>query len=810
MEQMINDIIAELSLEEKTALISGEDFWHLAAIERLGIPSLTVADGPHGVRKNEGAKNQAALTGSLPATCFPTASATASSWDRSLLREIGNALGEECLEEGVDILLGPGVNIKRSPLCGRNFEYFSEDPLLSGELAAAWIRGVQEKGVGTSLKHFACNNQESHRMTIEAIVDERSLREIYLPAFEIAVKKAKPWTVMCAYNKVNGYFCSEHAPLLLERLKEDWEFDGCVLTDWGACDDRLWGLQVGQDIEMPSSGGQNDKNVLYSVLANPSRIAILDNAVARILRLVLRAMAGRKPGFRYDRDAHHALARRAATESMVLLKNEGGILPLTEGTKLALIGEFAEKPRYQGSGSSHVEPTRLDTVRSLIADYSPDIEYARGYDQAKADVDEALISEAVALARRSPVALVYVGLTPDYETEGLDRVHLSLPPSHERLIEAVAAANANTIVVLSNGSAVEMPWLGKVRAVLEGFLAGQAGAGASLDLIFGRACPSAKLAETFAASLKDIASTAWFPEGPLTVEYREGLYVGYRWFDTAGKEPLFPFGYGLSYTIFAYSDLRLSSPVFVGDPIMASVTVTNTGGMKGAEIVQLYVHDAESTVFRPQKELKGFARVELEPGASASLRFSLDRRCFAYWEARLEDWYVEAGDFDILVGASSADIRQSVRLHAESSHPDYRPVDRRTRLPRYYDPAKGFSVSDAEFRTLYARELPAKAEAPRLAFTLNTPLGELCQTFLGRLLYRAVRMGTVAATDGGEAGIRMAEATAAEMPLRALVSYSEGKLGFSFLRFALGLMNIGRAKRPRHLLSLDPRMRVHS
>jgi beta-glucosidase len=552
MGKSVTEILASMSLEDKVALLSGADFWHLKSKPRLGIPQVMVSDGPHGLRKQAGASDHLGMGASIPATCFPTASALASSWNRNLLRVMGEALGEECLQEEVAVLLGPGVNIKRSPLCGRNFEYFSEDPCLAGELAAAWIQGVQAMGVGASLKHFACNNQEELRMTIEAVVDQRSLRELYLPAFETAIKKASPWTVMAAYNRLNGAFCAEQPWLLGDLLRNDWGFEGVVVTDWGACNDRFQGLVAGLDLEMPYPGPHNDRETWRELLRDPRRIEILDRTVARLLSLILKADANRRPGFRYDAEAHHALARRTAAESMVLLKNQGGLLPLAEGTKLAVIGDFAQKPRYQGAGSSLINPTRLDTVLSLIAGYTGEVSFSRGYDQATDRVDEALVAEAALAAREADVALVFVGLTAAYEMEGADRRHLRLPESHDRLVEAVAAANPKTIVVLSNGSAVELPWLEKVAAVLEAFLAGQAGAGAALDILFGRVCPSGKLAETWPLDLGDLASSSYFPEGPLTVEYREGPYVGYRFFDASGKEPLFPFGFGLSYTSFAY------------------------------------------------------------------------------------------------------------------------------------------------------------------------------------------------------------------------------------------------------------------
>ncbi len=796
MEKAVPDLLRELTMEEKTSLLSGADFWHLKGIDRLGIPSIMLADGPHGLRKQAGESDHAGILASLPATCFPTASATASSWNRALLRSMGEALGEECLQEGVSVILGPGVNMKRSPLCGRNFEYFSEDPFLAGEMAVAWIDGVQGKGIGTSLKHFAANNQEGRRMTIDVIVDARSLRELYLPAFEAAVKRAKPWTVMCAYNRLSGHYCSENGWLLTEVLREEWGFEGVLVTDWGACNDRFLGLVCGQDLEMPYPGPRNDRECLLELARSPGRRECLDRAASRLLALIARSEAAKKKGFTYDAAAHHALARQIASESMVLLKNEDGILPLAKESRIALIGDFADHPRYQGAGSSLINPTRLDTTRGEIAAWSSSVVYAQGYVQSTDLPDEALLEEAVKAARGAEVALVYVGLTASYETEGADRSHLRLPASHDRLVEAVAAANPNTVVVLQNGSAVAMPWLGKVKAVLEGFLAGQAAAGAALDILFGKACPSGKLAESYPVALEDLAASACFPEGPLTVEYREGLFIGYRWFDASGRKPLFPFGFGLSYTSFEYSDLALSSDRFrQGESLRARVTVRNSGKVAGAEVVQLYVRDVESTVFRPAKELKGFEKVALGPGEKATVEFALDARSFAYWDAELGDWYVESGDFELLVASSSADIRLRALVKAEASDTAHRPVDRRGDLHSYYELSPAFRPTDAEFAALLGRALPAKEADPRLRWSLNSTLGDVSGNWLGRRLRKVVLGVASQGLGGDDAGlVRMAEAMVGDLPLRDLCALSGGKLGYGMVKFLLAAMNIGRKK----------------
>ena len=800
MNEKIKELLAAMTLEEKASLCSGADFWHLKSVERLGIPQIMVSDGPHGLRKQDGASDHVGVADSVPATCFPTSSATASSWDAALMGEIGKALAEECLQEEVSVILGPGVNLKRSPLCGRNFEYISEDPFLAGEMAAALIQGVQGLGVGTSLKHFAANSQEHRRMSIDSVIDERTLRELYLPAFETAVKKGRPWTVMCAYNRLNGSYCSQNEWLLSELLREEWGFEGIVVTDWGACDDRVLGLKAGQDLEMPSPGGHNDKSIVRAVKRGDLPLAVLDRTVARILELILKAQASRRPGFRYDAAAHHALARRAARESMVLLRNEGSFLPLKAGTRLALIGDFAERPRFQGAGSSLINPSRLDTLKAELGAYSPDFVYAKGYSQDSDLPDEALIAEAVAAARAAEAVILCVGLTAAYEMEGCDRSHLRLPASHERLIEAVCAANPRSLVLLSNGAAVEMPWIQGPAAVLEGFLAGQAGAGAALDLIFGAASPSGKLAESYPLALADLPSSAHYREGPLTVEYREGLYVGYRYFDSAGKKPLFPFGFGLSYTSFEYSDLRLSAPsVAEGETLTVSFTVANTGKVAGAEIAQLYVHDREASVYRPYKELKGFAKVFLEAGERKSLSLSLDSRAFSFWDSGLGDWRAEPGDFDILVGPSSAELAlsASLRLSPASTGAEGRAPLGPEDLPSYFKPAaEGLSVGDEEFCRLYGRALPPRAKAARAAFDLSTPLGDTRSSFVGRLLFNFV-LRTACETmidKNDKATLSMMEEMVSDMPVRNIVSLSGGHPGYGVALLLLFLMNLGRSR----------------
>ncbi|HOP92810.1 MAG TPA: glycoside hydrolase family 3 C-terminal domain-containing protein [Acetivibrio thermocellus] len=666
----IKKIIKQMTLEEKAGLCSGLDFWHTKPVERLGIPSIMMTDGPHGLRKQREDAEIADINNSVPATCFPSAAGLACSWDRELVERVGAALGEECQAENVSILLGPGANIKRSPLCGRNFEYFSEDPYLSSELAASHIKGVQSQGVGACLKHFAANNQEHRRMTVDTIVDERTLREIYFASFENAVKKARPWVVMCAYNKLNGEYCSENRYLLTEVLKNEWMHDGFVVSDWGAVNDRVSGLDADLDLEMPTSHGITDKKIVEAVKSGKLSENILNRAVERILKVIFMALENKKENAQYDKDAHHRLARQAAAESMVLLKNEDDVLPLKKSGTIALIGAFVKKPRYQGSGSSHITPTRLDDIYEEIKKAGGDkvnLVYSEGYRLENDGIDEELINEAKKAASSSDVAVVFAGLPDEYESEGFDRTHMSIPENQNRLIEAVAEVQSNIVVVLLNGSPVEMPWIDKVKSVLEAYLGGQALGGALADVLFGEVNPSGKLAETFPVKLSHNPSYLNFPGEDDRVEYKEGLFVGYRYYDTKGIEPLFPFGHGLSYTKFEYSDISVDKKDVSDNSIInVSVKVKNVGKMAGKEIVQLYVKDVKSSVRRPEKELKGFEKVFLNPGEEKTVTFTLDKRAFAYYNTQIKDWHVESGEFLILIGRSSRDIvlKESVRVNS--------------------------------------------------------------------------------------------------------------------------------------------------
>lgn len=654
-----------MTLEEKASLCSGLDNWHTKPIERLGIPSIRMSDGPHGLRKE--VPNQQT---SVPSTCFPTAVTTASSWDRELIKQMGQAIAQECQAEEVDIILGPAINIKRSPLCGRNFEYFSEDPYLSSQLATAYIQAVQSMGVGTSLKHYAANNQEYRRFTIDETIDERTLREIYLSNFEGAVKEGKPWTVMCSYNRVNGILASENKYLLTDILKEEWGFEGFVVSDWGAVDERVEGIKAGLDLEMPSSYGIGDQKIIEAVKIGKLDEKELDQTVERLLKIIFKAVDNRKRGTTYDKQAHHKLARKIAGESMVLLKNQDNILPLKKEGTIAIIGAFAKKPRYQGGGSSHVNPTKLDNaleeIEKLVQGKAKII-YEEGYNLDNDEMNQELIDKAKETAKKSNVAIIFAGLPDRYESEGYDRTHMKMPENHNKLIEEVSKVQPNTIVVLSNGAPVEIPWIDKVKGLLESYLGGQAGGGAVADILFGEVNPSGKLAETFPKKLSHNPSYLNFPGEGNKVEYREGVFVGYRYYDKKEIEPLFPFGYGLSYTTFEYTDIIVDKKEITDkETIEVKVKVKNTGKVKGKEIVQLYIRDVESKVNRPEKELKGFEKIELAPGEEKTVTFKLDKRSFAYYNTEIRDWYVESGEFEILVGKSSKEIelKETVKVNS--------------------------------------------------------------------------------------------------------------------------------------------------
>ena len=762
------EILSKMTLEEKASLCSGKDYWHTESVNHVGIPSIMLTDGPHGIRKRveEKSKDEKMSLKGVPAICYPTASATACSWDTDLIYKMGEALGDECLKEQVSVLLGPGTNIKRSPLCGRNFEYFSEDPLLAGEMAASFINGVQSKGVGTSLKHYAVNNQETRRMTVNAVVDERTLREIYLAPFETAVKKAQPWTIMAAYNRLNGTYCAENKWLLTDVLRNEWGYQGIVVTDWGAENDRVQGLLAGQELEMPSSNGEGNKQIVAAVKQGLVEESYLDELVDRLIDMALKGEKVRGT-YTYDAEAHHKLAREIAGQCMVLMKNDGDILPLSKKAKLTVIGEMAKKPRYQGAGSSLINPIQLDSAFEALVKMGVEFQYAPGYSTAKKNrtSDDTFVSEAVSKAKNAEAVLLFVGLTDDFETEGNDRKHMGLPPLHNRLVNEVLKVNKNVVVVLSGGSAVEMPWADEVPAILNEFLTGQASGSAVCDVLFGDVNPSGKLAETYPYALTDNSSANYFPGTLVSVEYRESVYVGYRYYDKAQKAVRFPFGHGLSYTTFEYSDLKVSADKLKDtDTVTVSFTVKNTGKADGAEAAQVYVSDTESTIFRPEKELKGFKKVFLKAGEAKTVEITLDKRAFAYYNVNIHDWHVESGEFKILVGASSRDIRLETAVQVESTVdavvPDYRES-----APDYYT-GEIMHIDDAAFTAVLGHELPPSQRDKSLPLTYGNTIEDAIDGKWGGRLHRMLVKMLGADT--------MAGAVAVQTPVKNFISMSFG------------------------------------
>ncbi len=765
------DLISQMTLKEKASLCSGKDFWHLKSIERLGLPEIMVCDGPHGLRKQNAENKKVGIGNSYPATCFPTAVTTACSWDRDLIYKMGQALAEECLQHGVSVLLGPGVNMKRSPLCGRNFEYFSEDPELAGEMGAAFIAGVQSKGIGTSLKHFAGNSQEMKRMTSNSIIDERALREIYLRAFEKAVKKSQPWTVMNAYNLLNGTYCSENDWLQNKVLRDEWGFKGAVVSDWGAVNDRVAGLNAGNDLEMPSSGGVNDAKIVEAVKCGVIDETTLDERVDKLIDIILKGAANKKPGYKFDVKAHNLLSRQIAEQSMVLLKNDGNILPLkrVEGEYVAVIGAFAENPRYQGAGSSIINPTMIDSGRRAFNNSPISVKFADGYDRSgKRKNEDAYITEACNLAKNASKAVVFIGLTDDYESEGFDRSTMKLPDGHNRLVEAVSRVNDNVIVVLEGGSPVEMPWADDVKAILNAYLGGQSVAPAIVDVLTGKANPCGKLAETYPVCLKDTPTSFRYPDSKEDVQYRESIFIGYRYYDKVERNVRFPFGFGLSYTSFEYSDIKLKKKNLTkGEGAKVTFTIKNTGDVAGSEIAQVYVAKPESKIFRAPKELKGFVKIHLEPGEEKKVSVELDDRAFAFWNTATEDWCVESGEYKILVGASSRDIRLEAAAKMKSED-DETIVDLRESAGVYFDgdPAR---AREDDFKVIYGGEFKLAPEIT--SDSLNNSIERSKDKGLAKFIYNTVDL---AMKPKGGVGSSMITNTIMQTPIRNYVSMSNG------------------------------------
>ena len=758
------DIIAKLSLEQKCALLSGKNTWQTQEYPKQGVPAIWLSDGPNGLRKQAGAADHLGLNPSVPATCFPTAATMANSWDPALGEEVGRALGEETAANRVNVLLGPGLNVKRSPLCGRSFEYFSEDPYLSGKMAAAYVRGIQENGVAACPKHFAVNSQELRRMASNSVLDERTLRELYLTAFEIVVKEAHPKSIMSAYNKVNDTYANENHHLLVDILRKEWGFDGAVVTDWGGSNDHVEGVKNGSTLEMPSPGLGGARKLLKAVAEGSLTEQEIDLRVDELLELVLSTTAAmEKAPRKFDEKAHHELARRAAAESIVLLKNEGGILPLKHGKKVALIGDFALTPRYQGAGSSMVNPTRVDSLKDAMEAAELEmIGYCAGYERS-GKPNKAYLDEAVSQAKMADVVILCIGLDESSESEGLDRTHICIPAVQKEVLNAVTAVNPNVVAVVSAGSVIETDWAAKCKAVVHGYLGGQAGAGAMVDVLTGWQNPCGKLAETIPLRYEDTPAARYFPGKKQNAEYREGLYVGYRYYETANKAVRYPFGYGLSYTTFAYSDLKVNAEKI-------TFTLTNTGSVAGAEIAQLYVAKPDAAVFRPAKELKGFAKVFLKAGESKTVTIPLDDKTFRYWNVATDRWEVEGGSYQLLVGANVQDIR----LTAEIALPG-------TGAP---DPYAGKALSDyrtgniqnipdTEFEALLGRPLPEEKTAIDRTMTLGElhhSHSPLCWLIAG-VLTLLVRSGE----KNGKPNLNILFQY--NMPLRGLAQMTGGIIG---------------------------------
>ena len=762
------EIIAKLNLEQKCALLSGAGTFTTRGCPKAGVPSITLSDGPNGVRKQAGAADHLGLNPSVPATCFPTAATVACSWDPALGEEIGRAMGEEAAAQEVAVLLGPGLNTKRSPLCGRNFEYFSEDPYLSGKMAAAYVRGIQSEGIAACPKHFAVNSQELRRMASDSVLDERTLRELYLTGFEIVVKEAAPKTIMSSYNLVNGTYANENAHLLQDILRRDWGFSGAVVTDWGGSNDHALGVKNGSTLEMPAPGGDAVRELLAAVQSGKITEADVDARLDELLTLVLDTSAAvQKHSRSFDADAHHALARRAAAESAVLLKNDGGILPLAAGAKVAVIGDFAETPRYQGAGSSAVNSIKVDTLLDCLAQSGLQCAgFAAGFDrQGRPDADKK--AQAVALAQKADTVLLCLGLDEIKESEGLDRVDMKLADNQIELLQAVEQANPNTVVVLNAGASLETPWLAHCRALVYGALGGQAGAGAMVDVLTGKVNPGGKLAETWANAYEETPARDNFAGAGRTVQYREGLYVGYRYYQTAGVPVAFPFGYGLSYTSYAYSDLKVTAD-------SVTLTVTNTGARDGAEIVQVYIAKPGAEIFRPAQELKAFARVPLAAGESRTVTLPLDDKAFRYWNTRTDGWEVEGGRYEVRVGASSADIRLTANVDiCGTNAPD--PYAGKA-LP-HYKSGSVQNVPDAEWEALLGHPIPQD----KVKIDRNMTLGELnhSRSPLGWLIWAVLTALLNASFKKGKPDLNVLFQY--NMPLRALAKMTSGAISMGMV-----------------------------
>ncbi|PKM69818.1 MAG: glycosyl hydrolase [Firmicutes bacterium HGW-Firmicutes-19] len=780
-------ILGQMTNEEKAQLGSGADFWHTQSNTRLGIPSIMMTDGPHGLRKQKEQGDHIGINQSYPATCFPTAATTANSWDKELIGWMGEALAKECHSQHVSVLLGPGINIKRSPLCGRNFEYFSEDPFLTGELASSLVSSIERNGIGTSLKHFAANSQEYNRMISDSIVDMRALHEIYLSTFEKVVKQAKPATIMAAYNKLNGVYCCENTWLLGDILRKQWGFSGVVVSDWGATNDRIKSINAGMDLEMPGNARDNDKKVSDALDQGQLNPNIADASLSRLLSLI---QSHPTDGLPFDEEIHHQLARKIASQSFVLLKNNG-ILPLNDKEGILIVGDMAKHPRYQGSGSSLISPTKLPSLTDVFDSEQIPYTYTRGYEQDSKS-DEALLVETLDLAKKANVVLIMAGLPETYESEGFDRQHMDMPRSHNELIKRIVEVNKNTVVILSAGSPVTMPWLGSVCAVLHTYLGGQAGSEAIVDVLFGHVNPSGKLAESYPKDIKDTPCYSTFAQPGRNACYKESIYVGYRYYDTFNVDVLFPFGFGLSYTTFSYSDIKVEGEF---PEVTVSFVIKNTGKVSGSEVAQLYIHHKDPTIFKAKRELKGFEKVHLEPHESKTVTLSLSQRSFSYFNTDVNTWVIENGEYEIQVGSSLNDIHLKESVIFDKNIVDI-PVNCQSQfISDYYKRLHPISISDGNFTQLTGIPIPFAFKRKEEPFTINSTITELSEVWVGRLLASvALKQSkkTMPSAVNDEKIMKMVTAGVMESPLRSLVSMSNGALSTNVVQWILKIANMGK------------------
>lgn len=810
--EFVSSLMSKLSVKQKASLCSGYDFWRTQRLPINNVPSIMMTDGPHGLRKQESVEGRTGAGDSREATCFPPAATTANSFNVELMNAIGRAIGEEAVDQDVSIVLGPAINIKRSPLCGRNFEYVSEDPYLAGKMGAAWVKGVQSMGVGTSVKHFAANSQEKSRLINDSIVDERALREIYLSAFETVVKESRPWTVMGAYNRLNGTYCCENRKLLTDILRDEWGFDGVVMSDWGATNNRLDALAAGLDLEMPSSVGERDRLICEAIESGKLPVALLDRAVERLLTLIEKGMNKPAPTSSPYLN-HRVLAKQAFEESAVLLKNDG-LLPIKEGKSVAVLGAMAKQTRYQGGGSSHIHPTNVTDAISGFSEASGNFVYEPGYSLETEEVDEKLLAAAVDAAANKDVVVIFVGLPESFESESFDRTHMNLPKSHTRLIEEVVRKNSNVCVVVYAGSPIEMPWVSQVRSILMAYLPGQEGAGSIADILYGKVNPSGKLAETFPLKLTDTPTYLYFGENRQSL-YCESVFVGYRYYDAANMPVLFPFGHGLSYSSYSYGDISLtSSEIKEGDPLTVSINITNISEVDGKEAVQLYIAPPKSKIYKPVRQLAAFKKVFIQRGETRTVEFELDKRAFAYYNTQIGDWHVESGTYKIEIGASSRDIRAVREITVTSSRPEVEVPDYTAKAPQYYNLDVQTKIFDKkQFEEVYGKPIEDEKAPGKGEFTLNSALEDLRNGNLkSKLFYRSIMHGIKKKNkkETQEHLRRMNIVMTREMPLRTVASFSMGKITIEQMdalvmmfngHFFKGLMRWRKAKKRKKDLS---------